>query len=100
MRADGIGTAVYDTVSGTMIDPLGEQEEVVLPYNENVVFGEDNSLFLLAGAGREMALDKELVKIPPEKGAVHEKLRHPVWCPRARRCHTMEKAYFLQRQRS
>ena len=52
MRADGIGTAVYDTVSGTMIDPLGEQEEVVLPYNENVVFGEDNSLFLLAGAGR------------------------------------------------
>ena len=53
MRSDGIGTAVYDTVSGTMIDPLGEQEEVVLPYNENVVFGEDNSLFLLAGAGRE-----------------------------------------------
>ena len=31
MRADGIGTAVYDTVSGTMIDSLGEQEEVVLP---------------------------------------------------------------------
>ena len=58
-----------------MIDPLGEQEEVVLPYNENVVFGEDNSLFLLVGAGREMALDKELVKIPPEKGAVHEKLK-------------------------
>ncbi len=27
-------------------------------------------------------------------------LRHPVWCPRARRCHTMEKAYFLQHQRS
>lgn len=27
-------------------------------------------------------------------------LRHPVWCPRARRCHTMEKAHFLQRQRS
>ena len=25
-------------------------------------------------------------------------LRHPVWCPRARRCHTMEKAYFLQHQ--
>ena len=83
MRADGIGTAVYDTVSGTMIDPLGEQEEVVLPYNENVVFGEDNSLFLLAGAGREMALDKELVKIPPEKGAVHEKLKTPGLVPQS-----------------
>ena len=83
MRADGIGTAVYDTVSGTMIDPLGEQEEVVLPYNENVVFGEGNSLFLLAGAGREMALDKELVKIPPEKGAVHEKLKTPGLVPQS-----------------
>ena len=60
-----------------------EQEEVVLPYNENVVFGEGNSLFLLAGAGREMALDKELVKIPPEKGAVHEKLKTPGLVPQS-----------------
>lgn len=95
MRSDGIGAAVYDTVSASIIYPLAGQEEAVLPYDENVVFGEDNSLYLLVGAGREMAFDKELVRIPPETGAVPEILRTPGLVPQSPRVSFDGKSIFF-----